>query len=145
MGTPVDVEGAEVAVKLDLGKAAQFATFDSTDNTFRVHQTLLKRRHAGIYKIGVHPQNTVNKMYLDRTFILVVYENFGFEGDSEDTKETDDTDKSNFKPEDDYFYVMDWHGPVYESIKEAPYDEAAPVPYIVDFSLTGVLTIGWDR
>ena len=40
---------------------------------------------------------------------------------------------------------MDWHGPVYESIKEAPYDEAAPVPYIVDFSLTGVLTIGWDR
>ena len=40
---------------------------------------------------------------------------------------------------------MDWHGPVYESIKEAPYDQAAPVPYIVDFSLTGVLTIGWDR
>lgn len=39
----------------------------------------------------------------------------------------------------------DFEGPIYESIKAAPFDRAAPIPYIFDLSAEGVLKIGWDK
>ena len=44
-----------------------------------------------------------------------------------------------------YLYVRDWSGPVYESFKEEPFKATAPIPYIIDLSMTGVLRIGWDQ
>lgn len=41
-------------------------------------------------------------------------------------------------------FVRDWAGPVYKSFKEEPFNLRAPIPYITDLSMNGVLKIGWD-
>ena len=42
-------------------------------------------------------------------------------------------------------FVRHWAGPVYESFKEEPFKATAPIPYVNDLSMTGVLKIGWDQ
>ena len=41
--------------------------------------------------------------------------------------------------------IKDFDGPVYESIKEAPYEKASPIPYVIDLQMNGLLKIGWDQ
>ena len=56
----------------------------------------------------------------------------------------DEPKVSPWMPPDPIEYVK-WDGAIRESQEPEPFDPLKPIPYIVDLSRTGVMTIGWDK
>lgn len=84
-------------------------------------------------------------LYKDFTnsFKLRVYPEFE-QGINLEDETSDSTEPTEDKASFETMSSDDWKGPIYESIKEAPYDITAPIPYVSDLSTQGFLRIGWD-
>ena len=74
---------------------------------------------------------------------MTVYESLLEDKATDLENDQPDNDESNIIP-DDAISITNWDSPIYDSIKEAPFDASAPIPYVSDLSLDGLLTIGWD-
>ena len=103
-------------------------------NYFKVDSTLLTDSDVGKYEITVTAIIVADK-YLRKefynSFILTIHP-----GLKPERPQKEKNPKA--------IAFKDWKGPVYESIKEAPFDRASPIPYVFDLSVNGILKIGWD-
>ena len=66
-----------MTLKVDLGSASKFTTYDSDTNTFKVHSTLLEEDDIGSYNISfvaTFSNFTYAEEFKD-SFKLTVYEN----------------------------------------------------------------------
>ena len=132
-GIQLNTYGYLMDVRADLGAANRFTEFDSERNTFKVHSNLLTKSDIGIYIIKISAK-FYSENYEENfrgEFLLTVWDD-------------PEKDADPWFPPDPIEYQF-WDGSIREDAKLGPYDPLQPIPYIVDLSRTGLMTIGWDR
>ena len=134
MGDPIDMFGDKVEVRLRMEMARNFAFLDAQQNSFKVNGMLTRDDHIGNHLVWVdityldpkdQPQSFSNSFILTvlpKKVIEVpeIFENTQLE------------------------VISDFNGRVvYEP--QPDIDLERPIPYVVDLTQTGLLTIGWNR
>lgn len=133
-------------VTVDLGTAKEFLSWDDEVDAFVVIEGATKDEYVGIHIICMN----------------VVYFNETFREDYDDCFTL--TIKANTTVVEEEFVMINnettWVPPEIIQPKQppvkqfeiselgfepGPFNERQPIPYIADLSITGVLTIGWDR
>ena len=112
-----------------------FSEYNAVLNSYVVNGNKVTDQDIGMYKI------IVEATYIDPKGIKQFFSNSFYlhiVGDSQKKKPDPDTDDKIqiTSPSDFKGLVM---------FKPQSQNKERPIPYIVDFSSTGVMTIGWDR
>ena len=120
-----------MTLKVDLGGASKFTTYEADTNTFKVHSTLLEYEDIGVYNISfvaTFSNFTYSEEFKD-SFTLTVYEDV-LQGPL---------------PAEYYFYD-EWTGKIRDAWEPPePFDSEKPVPHIDSMTQTGILIVGWDK
>lgn len=125
--------GQRMKVTVDYGTARNFLTWDDDNEAFVVHEGEAYEAYVGVHHVCMtvaFSNSTYREEYNDCFSLTVLPKNHG------DSAPTNDTLSG---PVIDQLAVSD-HG-----LELGPFNPRQPIPYIVDISITGVVTIGWDR
>lgn len=140
MGAPVNAYGAPLNVRISGGFADRFIEIDPLYNIFRVALKNIDSDAVGTYRIDVistYMGDNKKEIELSASFLLKikperVIDDFIFEA-----------------PIDDSVIILEnWAGTIMllkdiAALPEEP-EKAQPQPYVVSFSSTGLLKIGWS-
>lgn len=129
LGVPLDDEGDRVSVQIDLGTTPGIVGFISDTNSFIIQANKTTHLDSGFYNITLtlqddNPDRPANVTY---SFFLEI-----------------GTPRGPPPPAGPPPVIL--NGSEWNIIDAKPEkDKAAPIPYIIDFSYSGLLTIGFDR
>ena len=123
-------------VRVFLGDAFRFVTFEKERNMFMVQSKFVSPSDVGEYRIEVKAtffNSTFSETY-KKSFMLTIWD---------DTSPP--SEKEPWFPPNPIFYP-DWKPQNYKrGNMTQKIDPERPVPYIVDLSSTGMLKIGWNK
>ena len=132
-GIQFNTYGYLMEVSAELGDAFRFSKYETDTNLYKVNGDITTKDDIGIYMI------TISARFYDESYSEKYTKSFFLE--VWDDPEIVDP----WVPEDPIEYQYWDGGAIREDAELEPFDPEKPVPYIVDLSTTGVLTIGWDR
>ena len=133
----MNIFGQETVVTLKMRKAALFAYYDSASHTFVVDGSRITDDMVGLHKITVETTYTDPKgqtQFFSKSFYLKV---------EPDPSKLDLGPVEEFIDDRNIVSQADFKGII--MVEPQPKSTERPVPYIAEFSQTGVMTIGWDR
>ena len=126
--------GMKRKISYDLGSAFEFLFWDDTTESFKVHEGAALEEYIGQHEVSMEVSffnSTYYETYEDTFTITVVAR-------EEETWVPPQIRPPAPEPEVPFLFSE-------QGLEPGPYNPDQPIPYIADLSVTGVLTIGWDR
>jgi len=135
MGKRTNMFDEEVGVELDLRRIARFGSYDSIGNTFVVTGRNVTLADVGSYKVTVevsYKDPKGRKQHFANHFFLHISAPPGSQAEAKpEPTVTDPIESEKFE------------GMTY--FKAQPPSKERPIPYIADYTPTGMMIIAWDR